>query len=621
MGFEIGSLAEGPPFCRSLVLWGAMALGLVGCTGGAYDAEAPAAPISPAGVVSYGVSLEGAPTASIADLAERVSLTFRMRERGARNRIGLAQRVKNDEARLTGLLRSQGYFTPDVTSKVSFFTGNAASVAFIIRPGPLYTLSQHEFTFDSPPAGIVPKLNLTTLGSPTGAAANAAAIVQAEEAAVGVLQAEGYPYARYVERVGLADPETATLKVTSNFALGPFTVFGPLRFTGLGSVQQRYLSTYWSWKEGSPFDRRALRVYQQRLMATGLFRSVMVRIPEEPPSGGDASSALPVVVTVEEAPRRRVEAGMRYDTDLGPEVRIAWQHRNLFGANESLNSRTEVGQAVLGVTSELRKPQFVRPGQELAGSLRAARTDDRVVDARTINGFVGLKRRLGPFWVAGIGNLVEFSTTRKPADSTNAYLAGIPASLTYDRIDHVLDPTTGERLEFEATPFAGQLGGAPTRFIAFGVRGAVYRSLDRAARYVGAARARIAAVAAKSLDRVPATRRLYAGGGGSVRGYAKSSIGPLDSDGVPSGGRSAVEAELELRVRASEDFGIVPFVAAGLVSANAVPDSSDDLQVAAGVGMRYFSGVGPIRVDFAVPLNARPLDDRFAIYFSIGQAF
>ena len=106
-----------------------------------------------------------------------------------------------------------------------------------------------------------------------------------------------------------------------------------------------------------------------------------------------------------------------------------------------------------------------------------------------------------------------------------------------------------------------------------------------------------------------------------MRGYAKSSIGPLDPDGTPSGGRSVLEAEAELRARVGDAFGVVLFVAAGLVSADTVPAGSDDVQAAAGIGLRYFSPAGPIRLDLAAPLNARAGDDPVAVYVSIGQAF
>ena len=603
--------------------WGrrAILLGLLSCTGCLHAPGATAPGAAPVAAVRYTATIENAPSEAIADLAERSLSTFRLRERGARNRANLLGRVRRDEDRLARLLRSQGYYTPAVAAQVTFPSDDTASARFLVRAGPAYTLTDHVLALDRTAADPLPKLDAGTLGSPVGATARAAAIVQAEEAAVATLHSAGYPYAAFVGREGMADPDTATVTVTSTLAPGPSAVYGPARFAGLATVSESYLSTYRPWDERSPLDRRALDTYQQRLMATQLFRAVSVRIPDDAPPHGDGPIALPVVVTVEEGPRRRVEAGVRYDTDLGLSGHAGWRHRNLFGANESLQVEVEAGRVKHGAVMEYRKPQYRRPGQALTASLSAARTDDHAFDARTVTGAAGLTRRFTPRWTLGFGGLFETSIIDEPEGDVRAYLVGAPLSATYDRTDRALDPTTGERLEIEAVPFAGELASTATRFGMIGARGSIYRPVDRDARYVVAARGRAAAVIAEDLASVPATRRLYAGGGGSVRGYAKSSIGPLEPDGTPSGGRSVLEAEAELRVRVGDNFGLVVFVAAGLVSANTVPDDSDEVQAAAGIGLRYFSPAGPIRLDLAAPLNARARDDSAAVYVSIGQAF
>ena len=88
----------------------------------------------------YPAMIEGAPSDAIADLAERALLTFRLRERGVRNRVSLLQRVKGDEFRLAGLLRSQGYYASGVTSDVTLPPDDAAHVTFLVRPGPAHTI-------------------------------------------------------------------------------------------------------------------------------------------------------------------------------------------------------------------------------------------------------------------------------------------------------------------------------------------------------------------------------------------------------------------------------------------------------------------------------------------------
>jgi translocation and assembly module TamA len=98
-------------------------------------------------------------------------------------------------------------------------------------------------------------------------------------------------------------------------------------------------------------------------------------------------------------------------------------------------------------------------------------------------------------------------------------------------------------------------------------------------------------------------------------------LGPLDDDDNPLGGRSAVELNTELRTRLTESLGLVTFVDGGQVYDEVVPTFDNDLQWAAGLGARYFTGFGPLRFDIAFPLNGRDVDDLLQFYISIGQAF
>jgi len=130
------------------------------------------------------------------------------------------------------------------------------------------------------------------------------------------------------------------------------------------------------------------------------------------------------------------------------------------------------------------------------------------------------------------------------------------------------------------------------------------------------------ALAGAGRDSIAPSRRLYAGGGGSVRGYAYQAIGPRDLNNDPVGGRSLGEISLEARFRfgSANQFGIVPFIDAGTISPDPTP-SIAQLRVGAGVGVRYYSNFGPIRVDVGTPINPQPGDPRIGVYVSLGQAF
>jgi translocation and assembly module TamA len=119
----------------------------------------------------------------------------------------------------------------------------------------------------------------------------------------------------------------------------------------------------------------------------------------------------------------------------------------------------------------------------------------------------------------------------------------------------------------------------------------------------------------------PANLRFYAGGGGTVRGFAYPTAGELDEETDPIGGRSVFEVSGEVRARVTETIGLVAFVDAGSAFTSRLPDFSEALRVGAGPGVRYISPIGPLRLDVAFPVNPRDSDDFFQLYVSIGQAF
>ena len=592
---------------------------------GCLDKEAvrpqPVRVAQPETVIDYKVELENSPSDKVTRNARRSLLTYRLRKQGAPGLTFLRRRVKHDEKKLIGILHSQGYYSASVTSRIAESPGKVAIVTFAVTPGPLFELAEHTLTLENTGDTAPPTLEAASLGSPVGAPATAAEIKSAETAAVDALQSRGFPYAEYQGRAGATDMGAAVLTVNSFISTGPAFVFGPVRFEGLETVEEDYLLKYKPWQQSDAFNRHSLIDYQRRLTATNLFKSVSVRIPETPPASTGDRSALPVTVLTEERTHRRVAGGLRYDTDLGPSARASFLHRNFLGANENLRVWTEGGLVEQTIGVEMRKPEFLHPGQELTTNLALERNEDDAFDALTASAYAGLKRKLNRNWRVGLGILAEFGAIDDEGMDADAYLLGLPAFVNYDNTNDLLDPTKGWRMKLEAEPDVGLFDKSDTYFLTLDANGSVYRALDNKEKYVVAARARAASIIAKNLGSVPATRRLYAGGGGSVRGYDKYGVGPLDSDDDPVGGRLALELEGEVRVRFNEKFGVTGFISSGAVSTGINSDVFKDVQVAAGAGFRYFSPAGPIRADIAFPLNRRSVDDIAQVYFSIGQAF
>jgi translocation and assembly module TamA len=580
----------------------------------------------PETAVSYEVVLEGSPSEEISALAEAALSSYRLREDGAPSTAFLRRRADGDLPLLLKILRSQGYYSATAEARVEEVAAGegeplSARIVLIAEPGPAYTLIEHRLLVSSEGGAAIPDLDPAALGSPVGSRAVASDIAGAESAAVAALTKAGFPYAQFDGRKGLADPEAATLQVDSTIGAGGMFRFGPIGFEGAESVDHDYLRTYLPWSEGDVFDTTQLRKYQRRLIATGLFRAATVRPPENPPAGAPPDSALPVSTKLEEAPPRSVSASLRYDTDLGAAVRGTFEHRNLFGANEQLLAEAEIGLIEQHLGVGLKKPQFLRPGQDLLGSLTFARETFEAYESIGVTGALGLERELNEQWKIGFGGLAEVTQIEDNGGTALATLLGAPVFVAYDNTVDLLNPVDGTRLRLEATPFLGAYDSGDTEFLVLDGTGSVYLPLDGEKAYVLAARGRMGAILSPDLTSIPQTRRLYSGGGGSVRGFAQDFVGPLDPDNNPVGGRSAIEAGVEMRARLFGDIGGVAFVDAGSVSTNVFPDFAEGVQVAAGLGLRYYSPAGPIRVDVAVPVNGRKADDAWQLYFSIGQAF
>jgi len=194
------------------------------------------------------------------------------------------------------------------------------------------------------------------------------------------------------------------------------------------------------------------------------------------------------------------------------------------------------------------------------------------------------------------------------------------ADLALDRSDDPLNPTHGWRVSARAEPtlLSGQ-GTVP--YLKLQAGGSIYVPFGEKAATVLAARLHLGSILNGTVAEIPAPQRFYAGGGGSVRGFAYQAVGPrLSDNSTPQGGLSVAEGSVELRRSLTRDWGVVAFVDAGAIGSTGFPNLKD-VGVGAGVGVRYNLGFGPIRVDVATPISARRGGSPVQIYVSIGQAF
>jgi translocation and assembly module TamA len=312
---------------------------------------------------------------------------------------------------------------------------------------------------------------------------------------------------------------------------------------------------------------------------------------------------------------------VRYRTDEGPGGNIGWVHRNFFGQGEQVELELDASGIGGFLTGTFRKPAFLRRDQALIARSRAGYEDTEAFTSRFAGAGIALERQLRPGMRLTGGPAFRAAAIEEADGEEETFgLVSLPVTFDWDRSDDLLDPTRGGRLVAQNEPFVDTFGSG-VRFNRARVGYSHYLEVLDEPRIVLAGRVALGSIVGASRDDVPADLRFYAGGGGSVRGFGFQLAGELDEDDDPVGGRSLFETSFEVRAKVTETIGVVAFVDAGAAFEPSLPDFSEPLRVGAGPGLRYYSPVGPIRVDVGFPINRRDDDDPFQIYVSIGQAF
>ncbi len=488
----------------------------------------------------------------------------------------------------------------------------------LVTPGTRYRLIAYDILYaeDSEDADSLPS-EPSAFGYTSGMPARGADVVAIEKGLLDRLHRSGRPLAGTSDRRAVVDHDSQTMTVTLRIAPGPSTVFGPLQLEGLADVEEDYIRSILRWPEGRAWDERELDSVRQILAGTNLFRTIQVQSAETVGEDG----RLSVTARVEESKHRTLAAGINYSTDEKFGGELSWEHRNLFGREEFLRLAAEGTGVRQQVSTDLRKPHVLSRDLTFLANVtgRAQQTD--AFDEHTGAGLAGLEKHFAEIWTLGVSVSAEYSVIEEDGLRSNFAIVGMPLRATRDSTDDRLDPTGGTRLEFSVTPYAATVE-QDVNFAVFETAASAYMGLGEADRVVPAIRLRVGSIAGADTAEIPITKRLFAGGGGSVRGYEFQKAGPLDPDGDPTGGRSAIETGFELRWRLTDRIGVVPFAEGGNVYDEPAPDLSEDLFWAAGLGFRYFTVAGPVRLDVAFPLNGREgIDDDFQIYISLGQAF
>lgn len=571
--------------------------------------EPAAAPERP-----YLVEFIGIETTGLEDEFEGLSETVRRREEPVDSETQLRRRMVADVETFQKLLRANGYYESIVDVEVTA-RGDRRVARFMVSPGPLYRFDRIEIVSTDPLyAARLPEPE--DVGLVLGEPARAAAVTGADVRILTALRRRGHPFPEIVNREATVDFDSDTMQVRWEVAPGPSAVFGALQITGLEIVQSIVPEMECPWESGDLFDARRLDAYRDRLYKTNLFTVVRLR-PIEPVVDG----VVDVAVELTERKHRSVGAGVSYYTDVGVGTEFYWEHRNLWQRGRKLRLETKLAQLEQSFLTALTVDRFRRRGQRLTASVGGGFEDTDAYESQKIGGAVVIDRELHANLRGSAGVAVRFSEVEQLDETETFQLISFPLELSWDSADDPLNPTSGFRLRGRTQPFFDFFGDT-SEFLKSELTGSYYVAFDEEARWVFAHRIKIGSIVGETRSGVPADERFYAGGGGSVRGYPYQSIGPLFDDDEPIGGLSLFETSFEIRYRFAESFGVVAFVDGGSAFGSNFPDFDETLRWGAGMGLRYYSPIGPFRFDVAVPLDKDDhIDDSFQVYLSLGQAF
>jgi translocation and assembly module TamA len=558
-----------------------------------------------------------------------------LRETAPAPPFGLIARARGDAGRITMVLNSFGYYSaevsitmagrelddPDLPNILDQTPQNSSvNVSVAVNKGALYHL--RNIMFD----GEVPGVGLAAFGLSEGAVANSAEVIAARDRLLMALQEDGYALATVGDPVAYADDAALALDVSFKVDAGRQVDIGAISIEGLQDVNESFVREALSIRTGERYRLSTIEASRQALAATGVFAGVNVRAAEQLSADG----RLPLMFDVQERPKRAVNLSGDYSTDLGFSVSVSWLHRNLFGNAEQLNlsaAATGLGGSATGAlgykfAAQFMKPAFRRKDQTLELDLGAIKQNLEAYDqtAETLGAF--LRRKLSPQWSGSVGLTATHDDVKQKGTSRLYELLALPLTASYDTTgltDLLRDPSRGFRASFAVTP-TQSFGSRTFTFFTLQASASTYFDLSGTGGTVIAVRGLVGSVLGASNFDLPPDQRLYAGGSATVRGFKYQSIGPQFPNGDPIGGASVDAATLELRQRLFGNFGAAAFIDAGQASADSVPFTGT-LRVGAGAGLRYYTAIGVLRADVAVPLTNVVNGDSFEIYIGLGQAF
>jgi len=624
----------------------------------------------------YKVDMASTPDSSLNSTLKATSDLATLRKSAPVGPFGLIGRARGDLERLKTVLESFGYYQSYVAITIDGLPLDDPGLAEELTSRSKDSDSQVKVTFSLGPIYHLRKIQIEgevspeaekALGLDSGAPAVAADVLAAGDRLLNELQDEGYAFAKVDTPIAYEDPPNRVLDITFHVETGARVRIGDIRIRGLKDMKEPVVRKRLGVHTGDQYGASKVEAARKDLLALGVFSSVSVRVATE----ADSEGRVPITFNIRERPGHAVRFSGAYSSDLGGSTGVAWTKRNVSGKADSLTLSADAinlggGTASNGVGFDLSGkyliPDWKVRDQSLQTSVGAIRQYLDAYDQTAYTGGVTLARKLSSLWSVSVGLNIEEEhilqhecnlsqdcvleeTCVLPAANAPPHPVCINQRFSYTLLalpitglfnttgldSPLQDATHGLRVSLGITP-TFSFGHPSTKFFITQATGSLYFDLSNIGltkgpgRSVLALRALAGLTAGASEFSLPPDQRFYAGGSGTIRGYRYQSVGPTFPNRNPVGGTAINAGTVEFRQRFGTNFGTAVFLDGGNVSKNLSP-LNGQLRFGAGVGLRYYTPIGPIRLDVAVPIQRRSgpgvpnPDDAFEIYIGLGQAF
>ncbi|MCF8109408.1 MAG: autotransporter assembly complex protein TamA [Desulfohalobiaceae bacterium] len=574
-----------------------------------------ALPAAAAGV-DYTVSIQGIEDSGL--LKELKKSTEHFKEQSVPlSRFFLEKKAENHLQRLLAICNAHGYYQAEAEVDIRKDSENGYEAIFRFDPGPVYQVA--EVRIEVEPKQEQSKIKLPDpkeLGIPKGSPALAADILQAKKKLQQAVLSQGYLKAAQDKPEVRVDDGSRSVTLVFFLSPGSPAKLGSTRIRGLEEVDREYIQNKIPWTKGDTYDPKLVQQLKSDLMSTRLFNMVDVQFADNPSDNG----LLPVTIRVRERDRRSVRLGLGYASDIGPLGKAAWEHKNLLGQGEKLSITTSLSGIEQTLSGSFHKPNFFRPDQSLLLGSSLKREDYDSYQNKVFQTEANIQRQLSSKTRLSGGLGYKGQTTEDVQGSDRFHLFFVPGLIEWDSRDAILNPTKGLKIGLGLTPYQG-ISPTDLTFFKTTLTTRWYKAFTEEKDVILAFRTKLGSLSGGSTGDIPVDERFFAGGGGSVRGFPFQEISP-QKDGESFGGKSVLEVSTELRWQFKKKFGLVFFVDGGQVTLDEYPDLGQDILWGAGLGLRYFTDLGPLRFDVAFPLKKEDhISDSVQFYISIGQAF